>query len=81
MLSQLFSRSTAIFRNALGYRPIARFFATCSSFPCKVCQLRVSQFWGSVQVWVPNWADSNIAEIDIHTEGYLSQAADPGASL
>jgi transposase len=33
----------------LGYRPTARFFATRRSFPCKVCQLRVSQFWGSVQ--------------------------------
>ena len=49
MLSQLFSRSTAIFRNALGYLPTARFFATRSSFPCKLRQLRVSQFWGSVQ--------------------------------
>lgn len=44
MLSQVFSRSTAIFRNAFGYRPIARFFATRSSFPCKVCQLRVFHF-------------------------------------
>src|ERR1700677_2697533 len=49
MLSHPFSRSTAIFRNALGYRPIARFFATRSPFPCKVCQTRLSQFWGSVQ--------------------------------
>src|SRR5271169_935203 len=49
MLSHPFNRSTAIFRNALGYRPIARFFATRSPFPCKVCQTRLSQFWGSVQ--------------------------------
>ena len=48
MLSQLFKRSTAIFRNAFGYRPTRR-FATRSSFSCKVCQSRVSQFWGSVQ--------------------------------
>src|SRR5271157_5461788 len=32
-----------------GFEPIARFFATRSSFPCKVCQLRVSQLKGSVQ--------------------------------
>ena len=50
MLSQLFNRSTAIFRNAWGYRPMARFFATRSSFLCKVCQLRVSHLKGSVQV-------------------------------
>jgi hypothetical protein len=49
MFSQLFSRSTAIFRKAFGYRPIARFFATRSSFLCQVCQLRVSHFEGSVQ--------------------------------
>src|SRR5208283_15980 len=49
MLSQLFNRSTAIFRNAFGYRPTARFFATCSPFHCIVCQLRVSQLKGSVQ--------------------------------
>ena len=54
MLSQLFNRSTAILRKALGYRPIARFFATRSSFPCKVCQLRVSQLKGSVHVTVPS---------------------------
>jgi hypothetical protein len=35
MLSQRFNRSTAIFQNALGYRPIARFFATRSSFLSK----------------------------------------------
>jgi hypothetical protein len=49
MLSQRFNRSTAIFRNALGYRPITRFFATRSSFLCKVCPLRVSHLKGSVQ--------------------------------
>lgn len=41
MLSKHFNRSTDIFRNALGHRPITRFFATRSSFLCKVCQLRV----------------------------------------
>ena len=50
MLSHPFSRSTAIFRNAFGYRPIVR-FATRSPFPCKVCQMRLSQFWGSDQDW------------------------------
>ena len=30
MLSQRLNRSTAIFRNAMGYRPIVRFFATRS---------------------------------------------------
>ena len=50
MFSQLFSRSTAIFRKAFGYRPIARFFATRSSFLCQVCQLRVSHFEGSVHL-------------------------------
>lgn len=51
-LSQLFSRFTAFCRNSRGCRgPLPRFFATRRSFPCKVCQLRLSQFWGSVQVW------------------------------
>src|SRR5215472_1381818 len=49
MFSQPFSRSTAIFRNALGYFPTRR-FATRSSFPCKLCQFRVSQFWGSLHL-------------------------------
>src|SRR5258708_35554680 len=49
MLSHPFNRSTAIFRNALGYRPIARFFATRSPFLCRVCPLRVSHLKGSVQ--------------------------------
>src|SRR4030095_16631171 len=48
MLSHPFSRSTAIFRNAWGYRPVVRFFATRSPFPCKVCQMRLPQSWGSV---------------------------------
>src|ERR1700747_3179255 len=48
MLSQAFNRSTAIRRNSFGYRP-TRLFATCSSFPCKVCLIRVSQAKGSVQ--------------------------------
>jgi len=48
MLSQPFRRSTAIFLNALGYFPTRR-LATRRSFPCKLCQFRVSQFWGSVQ--------------------------------
>src|SRR5712692_3820505 len=47
MLSQDFNRSTAIRRNSFGYRPTRR-FATCSSFPCKVCLFRVSHFRGSV---------------------------------
>jgi hypothetical protein len=41
MFSQLFNRSTAIFRNAFGYRPTARFFATRSPFPCITCQFRI----------------------------------------
>src|ERR1700756_3395743 len=68
MFSQLFSRSTAICRNDFGYRPTLRFFATRSPFPCKVCQLRVSHFEGSVQsvtiggitVNVSSWADDTI---------------------
>jgi hypothetical protein len=48
MLSQRFNRSTAIFRNALGYRPITRFFATRSPFLCRECQLRVSHLKGSL---------------------------------
>src|SRR5260370_41970097 len=48
MFSQCFIRSTAIWRNAAGCLPF-RFSATRSSFPCKVCQLRVSHFTGSVQ--------------------------------
>src|SRR6266849_8595172 len=47
MLSQVFNRSTAIRRNSFGYLP-TRLFATCSSFPCKVCLIRVSQVKGSV---------------------------------
>src|ERR1700682_2232461 len=47
MLSQVFNRSTAIRRNFFGYFP-TRLFATCSSFPCKVCLIRVSQVKGSV---------------------------------
>jgi hypothetical protein len=49
MLSQRFNRSTAIFQNALGYRPITRFFATRSSYLCKVWQWRASHLKGSVQ--------------------------------
>ena len=56
MLSQVFNRSTAIRRNSFGYRP-TRLFATRSAFPCKVCQLRVSQFKGSVQKTGPEWAN------------------------
>jgi hypothetical protein len=52
-LSQPFSRSTAIFRKASGYRPIARFFATRSSFPCKVCPMRLFQFRGSLHWRTP----------------------------
>jgi protein-S-isoprenylcysteine O-methyltransferase Ste14 len=33
---QLFSRSSAIFRNAVGYLLTCFFLLTCSSFPCKV---------------------------------------------
>jgi len=47
MLSQPFRRSTAIFRNALGYFPTRR-LATRGSLPCKLCQFGVSQFWNSV---------------------------------
>jgi 3-oxoacyl-[acyl-carrier protein] reductase len=47
-LSQVFNRSTAMRRNSFGYLP-TRLFATCSSFPCKVCLIRVSQVRGSVQ--------------------------------
>src|ERR1700730_11575587 len=50
MLSQLFSRSTAIRRNSFGYRP-TRCFPTCRSFPCTVCLNELSQVWGSVQSW------------------------------
>src|ERR1700730_15436920 len=50
MFSQRFSRSTAIRRNSFGYRPF-RLFATCSSFPCKVCHFRLSQNRGSVRDW------------------------------
>ena len=48
MFSQRFIRSTAVWRNSAGYLPF-RFMVTRSSFPCKVCQLRVSHFKGSVQ--------------------------------
>src|SRR5205085_3941855 len=77
MLSQPFSRSTAIFRNALGYRPTRR-FATRSSFPCKVCQLRVSQLRGSV------YSDSSIPRTDklwpMHRRDFLAAfAASVGA--
>jgi hypothetical protein len=68
MLSQLFNRSTAIFRNAFGYRPTVRFFATCSPFHCIVCQLRVSQLKGSVQylnVFNTNFKDAVPVCIDM----------------
>src|SRR5204863_7776195 len=51
MLSQVFNRSTAIRRNAFGYRP-TRCFPTCSAFPCKVCLTELSQVWGSVHYQV-----------------------------
>src|ERR1035438_9487410 len=54
MFSQLFNRSTAIFRNAFGYRPTARFFATRSPFPCIVCQFRIVSTEGSPQLCVPD---------------------------
>src|ERR1700731_4170622 len=38
--------------NSFGYRPF-RLFATCSSFPCKVCHFRLSQNRGSVRGWGP----------------------------
>src|SRR4030095_14441441 len=47
MFSLPFSRSTAICRNAFGYHP-TRLFATPSSLPSQVCQLRVSQFKGFI---------------------------------
>src|ERR1035438_2899884 len=48
MFSQRCSRSTAIRRNSIGYR-FLRLFSTCSSFPCKVSLIRMSQVKGSVQ--------------------------------
>src|SRR5450755_501589 len=47
MFSQRCSRSTAIRRNSIGYR-FLRLFSTCSSFPCKVSLIRMSQVKGSV---------------------------------
>src|SRR6266576_4545828 len=60
MLSQDFNRSTAFQRNSFGYLP-TRLFATCSSSPCKVCLIRVSQVKGSVQPSVLVCAPSNRA--------------------
>jgi hypothetical protein len=38
--------------------------ATRSPFPCKVCQLRLSQFWGSVQIWNGlNWTQFHPATV------------------
>src|SRR5438128_7012335 len=74
MLSQLFNRSTAIFRNPWGYRPMARFFATRSSFLCKVCQLRVSHLKGSVH----QHAHHTTTEGHMGTSGGLVEIDDQG---
>ena len=34
-------------------KPVVRFFATRSPFPCKVCPMRLSQFCGSAQREAP----------------------------
>src|SRR5882762_2081624 len=59
MFSQCFIRSTAIRRNSFGYRPF-RPLAICSSFPCKVCLIRVSQVKGSVH----EWGGPNVPQLD-----------------
>jgi hypothetical protein len=46
MLSQRFNRSTAIFRNALGYRPINRFFATRSFLSLQSAPIASASFDG-----------------------------------
>src|ERR1035437_8948212 len=73
MFSQRCSRSTAIRRNSIGYR-FLRLFSTCSSFPCKVSLIRMSQVKGSVHRTghigytfspaLPVQQDEKIVEID-----------------
>jgi len=80
MFSQLFNRSTAIFRNAFGYRPTARIFATCSPLPCIVCQLRVSQLKGSVHLGHDSVNDSNNWVSVLDSRGSLLATIVPPAS-